>query len=151
MLIQRLRTIDAAQVLALRRAVEQANPGPLGTAKERALATNVEEVDRLLSRQDGATFGVFAEGVLVGAAYVAPASLSSTWFAVSAVTVHPDCRGRGIGRALVEACIAHAAAAAAEGVTLDVNFPNPAAKALYGRLGFEVWATGASYSTERSR
>jgi len=40
---------------------------------------------------------------------------------------------------LVTECLAYAGSKNAEGVTLDVNVPNPVAKALYDVLGFEVW------------
>jgi ribosomal protein S18 acetylase RimI-like enzyme len=52
------------------------------------------------------------------------------------VVVRPDARGRGAGRALVEALLCRAAAAGLSVVTLNVYRENRAAVALYTALGF---------------
>ena len=55
---------------------------------------------------------------------------------VNNVAVRPECRGRGFGRALVEAALAHARAAGARTALLEVRRSNLAAQRLYLRLGF---------------
>jgi ribosomal-protein-alanine N-acetyltransferase len=52
------------------------------------------------------------------------------------LAVHPDHRGRGMGRQLVEFVIAEAEAAGIGTVTLEVGRENEAARSLYRRLGF---------------
>jgi ribosomal protein S18 acetylase RimI-like enzyme len=56
------------------------------------------------------------------------------------VFVDPGARGRGLGRALVEAVIERARERGCRRVELDVNEANPAAIALYERLGFSARA-----------
>ena len=52
------------------------------------------------------------------------------------LAVRPDCRRRGIGRALVEALCEALRAEKAISLTLEVRASNEAAKALYAALGF---------------
>jgi len=52
------------------------------------------------------------------------------------VVVRPDARGRGVGRALVEALLARARESGASLVTLNVYRDNEAALALYADVGF---------------
>ena len=52
------------------------------------------------------------------------------------LAVRPDCRRRGIGRALVESLCAALRVEKAVSLTLEVRASNEAAKALYAALGF---------------
>jgi ribosomal-protein-alanine N-acetyltransferase len=52
------------------------------------------------------------------------------------LAVAPPARGRGLGRALLQAAIARAKAQGAEAVFLEVGADNPHALALYAALGF---------------
>ncbi len=54
------------------------------------------------------------------------------------VVVHPDYRGRGIGRALVEAAITAAQRQGYRWIGLEVRENNPVAFHMYSRLGFEA-------------
>lgn len=56
-------------------------------------------------------------------------------FLLYEIDVRPECRKRGIGRALVEAFIAEARAAGASEVWVLTNQSNRAAMALYARCG----------------
>jgi ribosomal protein S18 acetylase RimI-like enzyme len=50
--------------------------------------------------------------------------------------VHPDARGRGVARALMDACFAQARAAGRSRLTLNTTERMKAAKAMYERMGF---------------
>jgi [ribosomal protein S18]-alanine N-acetyltransferase len=52
------------------------------------------------------------------------------------LAVHPEHRGRGLGRRLVESVILEAQSAGARVVTLEVRRENSPARTLYRRLGF---------------
>jgi len=52
------------------------------------------------------------------------------------LAVAPPARGQGLGRRLLLAAIAHARALGADTMFLEVGADNPAALALYARLGF---------------
>jgi ribosomal protein S18 acetylase RimI-like enzyme len=63
---------------------------------------------------------------------------SSIW----GVYVSPSHRGRGLGRAVVEACMHHARTwAGVDSVALSVSSEGTAARALYESLGFIAWGT----------
>jgi ribosomal-protein-alanine N-acetyltransferase len=53
------------------------------------------------------------------------------------IAVHPDHRRRGIGGALVELVIEDARRGGARSISLEVRPDNTAARALYGRFGFQ--------------
>ncbi len=55
---------------------------------------------------------------------------------ITNVAVHPDSRGRGIGRALVEKAIERGRALGLEYLTLEVRKSNGTARALYEKCGF---------------
>ena len=52
------------------------------------------------------------------------------------LAVHPYKRGKGLGRALLQATISKVRSMGAKSVFLEVGLENPAARALYARLGF---------------
>lgn len=58
------------------------------------------------------------------------------WLTLEAMAVDPSMRGRGVGRALLDAVKAHAVAAGFAGVRLEVVDENPGARRLYEREGF---------------
>lgn len=51
--------------------------------------------------------------------------------------VHPDARGRGVARALMNACFEHAREAGRTHITLHTTQRMRAAQAMYERMGFE--------------
>jgi len=57
---------------------------------------------------------------------------------IRALAVHPDARGRGVGRALMLACFDEARASGAAGVALNTAPVMAAAKSLYESLGFRM-------------
>ncbi len=66
------------------------------------------------------------------------------------VCVDADRRGRGVGSALLQAALDHAAAAGARRVYLEVEESNGPALALYRRAGFEVAGRRAGYYADRA-
>ena len=101
-----------------------------------------EEVCDVAGRQDdGSVLLVSAEGdrILGTATYYPPGSTDDWpegWAAVRLVGVHPDARGKGIGRALTEECIRRARAEGAVAVGLYTSTIMTTAQALYERIGF---------------
>jgi [ribosomal protein S18]-alanine N-acetyltransferase len=64
---------------------------------------------------------------------------------IQTLAVAESARRRGLGRELVTALVAEAAARGAEEVFLEVRADNPNARALYDSLGFEQIAVRAKY------
>lgn len=67
---------------------------------------------------------------------------------VNNVAVHPDCRGLGLGEAMMRHTIAEVRAAGAAFVTLEVRQSNTPALALYKKLGFEIMGVRKNYYTK---
>lgn len=67
---------------------------------------------------------------------------------VNNIAVHPDCRGLGIGEALMRFAIAKVNAAGATFMTLEVRQSNTPALTLYKKLGFEILGTRKNYYTK---
>src|SRR3954451_2774294 len=64
---------------------------------------------------------------------------------VRKVMTHPDLRGRGVGRTLMQALIDDAESAGVENLVLDVRGNNHAAMSLYEAMGFEVTGRRPSF------
>ncbi|MGO4691392.1 ribosomal protein S18-alanine N-acetyltransferase [Glaciibacter sp. 2TAF33] len=56
---------------------------------------------------------------------------------IQTIAVHPESRGHGLGRTLVQTLVAEARKRGAREVFLEVRADNPAAHGLYRSLGFE--------------
>jgi len=67
---------------------------------------------------------------------------------VNNIAVHPDCRGLGLGEALMRFAIAKVREAGAAFMTLEVRPSNAPAVQLYRKLGFEVLGTRKNYYTK---
>jgi ribosomal protein S18 acetylase RimI-like enzyme len=75
------------------------------------------------------------DGEVVGTLY---ANLATAHFGyVFGVYTVPAARGRGVGRALMQAIAAHLREQGREYVVLSVDTPNEGAREFYARLGFE--------------
>jgi ribosomal protein S18 acetylase RimI-like enzyme len=75
------------------------------------------------------------DGEIVGTLY---ANLSTSHFGyVFGVYTVPGARGRGVGRALMQAVAEHLQEQGREYVVLSVDTPNKGAREFYARLGFE--------------
>jgi len=67
---------------------------------------------------------------------------------VNNVAVHPDCRGLGLGEAIMRYAIARTREAGAAFMTLEVRQSNTPAVTLYKKLGFEIMGTRKNYYTK---
>jgi ribosomal-protein-alanine N-acetyltransferase len=67
---------------------------------------------------------------------------------VNNIAVHPDCRGLGIGEALMRFAVAKVRGEGAAFMTLEVRPSNTAAVTLYRKLGFEILGTRKNYYTK---
>ncbi|MCL6641957.1 MAG: GNAT family N-acetyltransferase [Candidatus Bipolaricaulota bacterium] len=76
------------------------------------------------------------QGRIVGSVMVQPQGLERRKWYISAVATHPDYRGRGIARRLMEAAIAHIRERNGELALLSVRADNIQAYRLYRSLGF---------------
>ena len=65
------------------------------------------------------------------------------------LAVAPAVRGKGLGRALLQAAITHARALGAQTMFLEVGVDNPAALALYTALGFAKVGNRKAYYNGR--
>lgn len=75
------------------------------------------------------------------------------WFAAGEaelgdLAVHPESRGRGLGRWLLHGALAEAARRGASEVYLEVRESNAAARRLYERAGFATTGVRPDYYTE---
>ncbi len=80
------------------------------------------------------------DGQVVGNVSFRRAATAGGWM-IGNVAVHPQWRGRAIGRALMEAALENIAARGSAWVGLEVREDNLAARRLYERLGFETVGT----------
>ena len=64
---------------------------------------------------------------------------------ILAIATHPEARGRGFGRRLLDHALAQAAASGCQLATLEVRRSNHAAIALYERAGFQTVHVRANY------
>jgi ribosomal-protein-alanine N-acetyltransferase len=67
---------------------------------------------------------------------------------VNNIAVRPDCRGLGLGEALMRFAIDKVRNVGASFMTLEVRASNKPAVTLYQKLGFEVLGTRKSYYTK---
>nr|MBC7244890.1 GNAT family N-acetyltransferase [Chloroflexota bacterium] len=82
-----------------------------------------------------------ANGQLVGNVSLGRESEQPNLWSISNVAVHPDFRGRGIGRQLMKAAIQEARHHGACLVILEVQKENAPAHQLYEELGFQIYDT----------
>ena len=133
-MIRELDEHDLAAYAALRRESLLESPLAFGASPETDVAA---------AQIGGNTtiFGAFAGDELAGAAgllrgrHAKSAHLISLW----GMYVSPRHRGAGLGRALLDACIARAKAEHADALQLSVTDAAAAARRLYERAGFVTW------------
>ena len=134
--IQRLRTADLADLLALVRACPEAPSWPAEAWEEFVL----HDAGSPVSRTAFATRG--REAGLTG--LIAVTLLEDTT-ELELLLVHPDLRRKGIGRLLTAHWLAWAGHAGATEAVLEVRASNSGAQSLYRALGFEDQGWRARY------
>lgn len=144
-LIRPLEAADAEVYFAHRRAALHAEPLAFASSPEDDVASSIEAVREILSRApESVVLGAFATGALVGSVgVVRDAKRKRRHVAgVFGMYVEDEHRGRGIGRALLAAAIAHARTLAGlRRLQLGVSESAEAACHLYEQAGFRRWGT----------
>jgi RimJ/RimL family protein N-acetyltransferase len=144
---RRLTHADAARLQFLRRDALFAEPTAFGASPEDCAFRELAAVEAHLTNPDRAVFAIadpdrperlVAMAGIIRETRKKQRHRSSIW----GVYVSPSHRGRGLGRAVVEACVDHARTwTSVESVALSVSAESTAARALYESLGFVIWGT----------
>ena len=138
--VRRIRADEGTSLRDVRLRALRTDPAAFGSTWEReADLTDDEWADRALGSARGderATFVAEVDGRLMGLVGGYRAEPGASTVHVISMWTDPDVRGAGIGRALIEAVIAHARITRAEMVDLRVMRTNASARALYEAAGF---------------
>ncbi|HEV7365833.1 MAG TPA: GNAT family N-acetyltransferase [Gemmatimonadales bacterium] len=140
-MIRQLALPDLEDYLRLRREAVAQEPLVFGSSPADDRAQSASVLSKVLASPDEAIFGAFAPD-LVGAAGIYRESGEKSRHKVNiwGVYVSPAYRGRGLGRALVEAALRFARSLeGARQVQVCVTEHAKEARALYQRLGFLTW------------
>ncbi|HEY9011053.1 MAG TPA: GNAT family N-acetyltransferase [Devosia sp.] len=138
--VRQLTTADAAAFRDLRLLGLQESPEAFGSSFEAEKDRTVESFADSIER--GHIVGAFADGALVAVAgfYVMAAQKMAHRGVIWGVYVHPEARGQGAGRDVLNAVIDHAGTRVLQ-VHLTVVTSNGAALRLYEKLGFAIYGT----------
>src|SRR5262245_31316976 len=142
--IRRLAEADAEAYRGVRLRALRDHPDAFGRAYEEAQSLE-EMVEEFRSRHDGGSsfiLGAFTAGEVLGTVGCSrDHGLKNRHKAlIWGMYVAPEARGRGVGRALLEAAIERARAwPGLEQLTLGVAVHNQPARALYRECGFEAF------------
>ncbi len=100
--------------------------------------------DAEVSSEDAPTYVAESEGRVVGMVTLCVfRTLTGPKAYLDHLVVAPECRRRGIGRALVRHAIERAEAAGASRIDVTANEQKQAGRALYASLGFQARHTGS--------
>ncbi len=130
---------DYAEIAALNVAAYEEFRAVCGEEAWARMRTTLEAVDELADEAE--LLAVRDGGLLLGSVAYLPAGrtappLPREWASVRLLAVDPEARGRGVGAALVHACIDRARAEGADVLGLYTTGMMDTARALYARLGF---------------
>lgn len=140
LLVRQLVAGDAGAFRLIRLEGLQNSPEAFGSTYEAESGSPVEEFAQSLARSYVA--GAHVDGVLVGVTgfYVLEGRKTSHRGNIWGVYVRPAGRGKGVGSALIENVLAHAAGRVLQ-VHLSVVAENLSTVAFYRRLGFVIYGT----------
>ena len=141
--IRRLTHLDARSYQQLREEALQREPLAFTDSVAEHQALTIEAIRNLLaSAEDNFVLGAFIDGQLIGMAgfFRRQGEKIRHRGGIWGVYVSEECRGKGVGRALLTELIALALLLPGiEQVALAVSRHNAGAKSLYESLGFEVY------------
>lgn len=143
-LVRRLTEDDAAAYVELRIRMLTEAPLAFGASPGHDFMSSVEAVREQISRRDGSViFGAFADGLVATIGmYREDRPKTRHKMHVWGAYVTPPHRGRGLGRRLLEAAVAHAREIPGiNALHISVTDAAPAARHLYAQAGFEVWGS----------
>ena len=142
MTVRQLSPHDAAAYQQLRLQGLQESPTAFSASYSQEAERSLSEIAvRITPASDGSlcVFGALAGEQLVGIiAFIRP-SREKLWHCaeLAGMYILPECRQRGLGRALLDAALAHARSlSGVRQLKLGVNATNTAARALYQSRGF---------------
>ena len=142
LLVRDARTGELDQVALVMRDAYQEYQASFPPEMWEVYARNIMDVRSRL----GVSELIVAEhgGPVVGAVTFYPNAVQSEqegwppgWAGVRLLAVHPDARGLGIGRALMDECLRRARRGAAQAVGLHTSEVMRVARGMYVRMGFE--------------
>lgn len=138
--IRQLSAADAAAFRDLRLLGLQESPEAFGSSFEAEKDRTVESFADSIER--GHIVGAFDDEALIAVAgfYVMAAQKMVHRGVIWGVYVHPEARGQGAARTVLDAVIEHARAKVLQ-VHLTVVTSNGSALRLYQQLGFEIYGT----------
>jgi ribosomal protein S18 acetylase RimI-like enzyme len=143
-MIRALGEADLEAYATLRRRSLAEEPLSFGASPADDSAGSVDALAGQLRRApDWILFGAF-DGALAGAAGLIRGRHEKAAHHVHlwGMYVSPEHRGRGLGRALLDACIEHARSLPGVAwMQLEVTSAAPVARRLYERAGFRLWGT----------
>jgi ribosomal protein S18 acetylase RimI-like enzyme len=140
--IRRLHLEDAESLVALRREALESHPLAFGASIDDDRALSLEFVRAALVDSDQAVFGGFEGEKLIGMAGVLRATRVKIHHKahIWGMYVSRHARGKGVGRALLEAAIDQARAwPGVDQLHLGVTDAAVEARRLYEAAGFRIW------------
>lgn len=142
--MRRLTADDAAAYVELRARMLADAPLAFGASPGHDFMGCIETVREQIARgDDSAIYGAFAPGLVAAVGvYREDRPKTRHRMHVWGAYVTPPHRGRGLGRRLLDAAVAHARAVP-DVIALHISVTDaaPAARHLYERAGFEVWGS----------
>jgi ribosomal protein S18 acetylase RimI-like enzyme len=136
---------DAAAFRTLRLRALRDHPEAFSSSFEEEEKISVAEIAERIRKEtpENCTFGVFVNDMLAGMVHVARYTRHKIRHKahIGGMYVVPEARGRGAGRALLDAAVAHAhRLGGVEELVLAVTVGNESARRLYASVGFVPYA-----------